>query len=180
MGVVAWGRHLRDKAGAETAGGHSELLIFTPAGVTRAAVSDTPPTAAQVTGFIGPVLADLFGAGTLADVQQAFGDRVFIFRPDALDIRLTIAIRQDRGSLLAMVLSRPEYMAIGGFFAASHSVSAEDQARVEPGPSPVLWRNATKSLDFYNEHDEPVGEPASGSAYPCTFVDRRCPRLRRV
>ena len=127
----------------------------------RAAVSDAPPTAAQVVRALGPVLADLLGAGAISDVQQAFGDRsVIIFRPDALDTRLTIAIRQDRGSLLAVVLSRLEYMASGEFFAASRSVSAEEQARVEPGPIPVLWPNATASLDFYSEHDEPSGEPA--------------------
>ena len=116
VGVVAWGRHLREKASAETEGGHSEFLVFTP-----------------------------------------------VFRPDALDIRLTIAIRQDRGSLLAMVLSRPEYMASGEFFAASHSVSAEEQAHIDPGLAPVLWPDASGSLDFYNEHDEPSEEPASGS-----------------
>ena len=52
-------------------------------------------------------------------------------------------------------------MASGGFFAASHSVSAEEQARIDPGPAPVLWPNATGSLDFYN--DQPSEEPASGS-----------------
>ena len=130
----------------------------------RAAVSDTPPTAVQVASALGPVLADLLGDGTISDVQRAFGDRsVFIFRPDALDIRLTVAIQQDGGSLLAVVLSRPEYLAAGEFFAASHSVSAEDQAHIGPGSAPVLWPDATGSLDFYNEHDEPSEEPASGS-----------------
>ena len=99
--------------------------------------------------------------------MAAFDDRsIFIFRPDALDIRLTIAIRQDRGSLLAVVLTRPEYLSAGSFFAVSHSVSAEDQARVEAGPDRVLWPNAAGSLDFYNEPedaDEPAGEPATGS-----------------
>ena len=150
VGVVAWGRQLRERARIETEGGHSELLIFTPAGVLQAAVTDTPPSAAQVAHALGSALADLLGAGTVSDVQRAFGDRsVFIFRPDALDIRLTIAIRQDGGSLLAIVLSRPEYMTSGSFFAASHSVSAEDQAHVDPGSVPVLWPNATGSLDFY-------------------------------
>ena len=82
VGVVAWGRLLRDRASAETDGGHSEILLFTPARVLKAAVSDTPPTAAQVSRALGPVLADLLGAGTVSDAQQAFGDRsVFIFRP---------------------------------------------------------------------------------------------------
>ena len=167
VGVVAWGRHLRERARAETEGGHSEILIFTPVGVLQAAISDTPPTAVQVATALGPVLANLLGAGSISDVQRAFGDRsVFIFRPDALDIRLTIAVRQDGGSLLALVLSRPEYMAFDGFFAASHSVSAEEQAHIDAGPAPVLWPDATGSLDFYNEHDEPSEEPASGSREP--------------
>ena len=64
------------------------------------------------------------------------------------------------------MLTRPEYLSAGSFFAVSHSVSAEDQARVEAGPDLVLWPNATGSLDFYNEPedaDEPAGEPATGS-----------------
>ena len=172
VGVVAWGRQLRERASLETEGGHSELLIFTPAGVLRAAVSDTPPSAAQVVNALGPVLADLLGAGTVSDVQRAFGDRsVFIFRPDALDIRLTIAIRQDGGSLLALVLSRPEYMTSGTFFAASHSVSAEEQAHVDSSGVPVLWPNVTGSLDFYNEHDEPSAEPVPArTGYPEHFT----------
>ena len=122
VGVVAWGRTLREQARVETEGGHSEFLVFTPAGVLRAAVSDTPPTAAQVARVLGPVLANLLGAGTVSDVLAAFDDRsIFIFRPDALDIRLTIAIRQDRGSLLAVVLTRPEYLSAGSFFAVSGS-----------------------------------------------------------
>ena len=103
VGIVAWGRRSRERERVETDGGHSDFLVFTPAGVLRAAVSDAPPTAAQVVRALGPVLADLLGAGAISDVQQAFGDRsVFIFRPDALDARLTIAIRQDRGSLLPL------------------------------------------------------------------------------
>ena len=173
VGVVAWGRQLRDRARAETEGGHSEVLIFTPAGVLRAAISDTPPTAARVADALGSVLADLLGAGTVSDVQRAFGDRsVFIFRPDALDMRLTIAIRQEGGFLLAMVLSRPEYMTSGTFFATSHSISADEQAHVDSGSVPVLWPDATGSLDFYNEHDEPSAEPASGSrGYPAFVRD---------
>ena len=41
-----------------------------------------------------------------------------------------------------MVLSRPEYMAMGDCFAASHSVSAEEQARIDHGLAPVLWPDA--------------------------------------
>ena len=75
VGVVAWGRTLRERARVETEGGHSEFLVFTPAGVLRAAVSDTPPTAAQVARVLGPVLANLLRAGTVSDVLAAFDDR---------------------------------------------------------------------------------------------------------
>ena len=144
----AWGRHLRERARVKNEGGHSEFLVFTLAGVLRAAVSDTPPMAEGVR-VLGPVLANLLGAGTVSDALAAFDARsIFIFRPGALGIKLTIAIRQDRGSLLAVVLTRPEYLSAGSFFAVSHSVSAEDQARVEAGPDLVLWPNATRSLDF--------------------------------
>ena len=62
-------------------------------------------------------------------------------------------------------------MTSGHFFAASHSVSAEEQAHVDSGGTPVLWPDATGSLDFYNEHDEPSAEPVpGGQGYPVHFT----------
>ena len=74
VGIVAWGRHLRERATAETDGGHSEFLLFTLAGVLKAAISDTPPTATQVASALGPVLAELLSSVPSGTVLSSSSD----------------------------------------------------------------------------------------------------------